>query len=66
MDINQLTKYIYSFHLMKSMKSIDFFSYSKKDCGSNDISLHFVEFSNVNNTDRGSNLNQSSLLYENV
>ena len=37
------------------------FSYSKKECGSNDISLHLVEFSNVHNTDRSSNANPSNL-----
>ena len=42
------------------------FSYSKIECGSNDISSHFVEFSNVYNTDRRSNATQSNLVYKNV
>ena len=42
------------------------FSYSKKECGSNDISSHFVEFSNVCNNDRSSNATQSNLVYKNV
>ena len=42
------------------------FSYSKKESGSNDISLDFVEFSNVHNTDRSSDATQSKLLYKNV
>ena len=42
------------------------FSYSKKECGSNDISSHFVEFSNVYNTDRKSNATQSNLVYKDV
>ena len=41
------------------------FSYSKKESGSNDISLDFVEFSNVHNTDRNSNATQSNLVYKN-
>ena len=41
------------------------FSYSKKECGSNDISSHFVEFSNVYNTDRRPNAIQSNLVYKN-
>ena len=42
------------------------FSYSKKECGSNDISSHFVEFSNVYNNDRSSNATKSNLVYKNV
>ena len=42
------------------------FSYSKIECGLNDISSHFVEFSNVYNTDRRSNATQSNLVYKNV
>ena len=42
------------------------FSYSKKECGSNDISSHFVEFSNVYNTERSSNATQSNLVYKSV
>ena len=42
------------------------FSYSRKECGSNDISLHFVEFSNVHNYDRSSNATQSNLVYKNA
>ena len=41
-------------------------SYFKKECGSNDISLHFVELSNVHNNDRSSNATQSNLVYKNV
>ena len=49
-------------------KSIDNrpFSYSKKECGSNDISSHFVEFSNVYNTNRRSNATESKLVHKNV
>ena len=42
------------------------FSYSKKESGSNDISLHLVEFSNVYNSDRSSNATQSNVVYKNV
>ena len=42
------------------------FSYSKKGSGSNDISSHFVEFSNVYNSDRSSNATQSNLVYKNA
>ena len=40
------------------------FSYSENECGSNDISLQFVEFSNVHNCDGSSNGTQSSLVYK--
>ena len=40
------------------------FSYSKKESGSNDISSHFVEFSNVYNGNRSSNATQSNLVYK--
>ena len=40
------------------------FSYSESECGSNDISLQFVEFSNVHNCDRSSNATLSSLAYK--
>ena len=40
------------------------FSYSKKKSGSNDISLRFVEFSNVHNSDGSSNAAQSNLMYK--
>ena len=42
------------------------YSYSRRECGSNDISLHFVEFSNVHNTNRISNATQSNLVHKNV
>ena len=42
------------------------FSYSKKESGSNDISSHCGEFSNVYNSDRSSNATQSNLVYQNV
>ena len=42
------------------------FSYSEKESLSNDTSLHFVEFSNVHNSDRSSNATRSSLVYKNV
>ena len=42
------------------------FSYSRKECGSDNISLHFVEVSNVDNSDRNCNANQSYLVYKNV
>ena len=37
---------------LRSFSSNRPFSYSKKKSGSNDISLHFVEFSNTHNSDR--------------
>ena len=40
------------------------FSYSESKCGSNDISLQFVEFSNVHNCDRSSNATLSNLAYK--
>ena len=40
------------------------FSYSENECGSNDISLQFVEFSNVHNCDRSSNATLSNLAYK--
>ena len=42
------------------------FSYSKTESESKDISLHFVEFSNVHITDRSSNATQSNLVYKYV
>ena len=42
------------------------FSYSEKESGLNDISLHLVGFSNVHNADRSSNTTQSNLVYKNV
>ena len=44
------------------------FSYSERERGLNDISLHFVEFSNVHHYDRYSNTIQSSLahMYRNI
>ena len=42
------------------------FSYSKKECVPNDISLHFVEFSNTHKSDRSANANQSNLVYKDV
>ena len=42
------------------------FSYSEKECGSNDISLQFVEFSKVHNCDRSSNAIQSNLANKTV
>ena len=40
------------------------FSYSENECGSNDISLQFEEFSNVHNCDRSSNATRSNLAYK--
>ena len=40
-------------------------SYSEKESQSNDTLLHFVEFSNVHNTDRSSNATRSNLVYKN-
>ena len=34
------------------------------ECGSNDISLQFVEFSNVHNCDRSCNVTRSNLVYK--
>ena len=42
------------------------FSYSEKESQSNDTLLHFVEFSNVYNSDRSSNATRSNLAYKNV
>ena len=42
------------------------FSYSEKESQSNDTLLHFVEFSNVHNSDRSSNATRSNLVYKNV
>ena len=40
------------------------FSYSENESGLNDVSLHFVEFSNVHNCDPSSNATQSNLAYK--
>ena len=40
------------------------FSYSENERGSNDISLQFVEVSNVHNCDRISNATLSNLVYK--
>ena len=40
------------------------FSYSENECESNEISLHFVEFSNVHNCGRSSNATQSNLTHK--
>ena len=42
------------------------FSYSEKESQSNDTLLHFVEFSNVHNSDISSNATRSNLMYKNV
>ena len=44
------------------------FSCSKKESGSNDISLYFVEFSNEQNNDRNSNATRTSCIhvYKNI
>ena len=42
------------------------FSYSKQECGLNDMSLPLVEFSNIHNTDRSFNATQSNLVYRNI
>ena len=42
------------------------FSFSEKECGSNDISSQSVEFSNMQNGDRSSNAIQSNLAHQNV
>ena len=42
------------------------FSYSEKESQSNDTLLHFVEFSNVHNSDRNSNATRSNLVYKTV
>ena len=42
------------------------FSYSEKESQSNDTLLHFVEFSNVHNSDGSSNATQSNLVNKNV
>ena len=39
-------------------------SYSEKECGSNNSSLHFVDFSDMHNCDRSSNAIQSNLAYK--
>ena len=55
-------------YMLEIARSIDNepFSYSKKVSGSNDISLHFVEFSNLHNADRSSNATQSNFVYKTV
>ena len=40
------------------------FSYFENECGSNDISLQFAEFSNVHNCDRSCNATLSNLVYK--
>ena len=42
------------------------FSVSEKESQWNDNLLQFVEFSNVHNSDRGSNATRSNLMYKNV
>ena len=42
------------------------FSYSEKESQSNDTLLHFVEFSNVHNSDRSPNATRSNVAYKNV
>ena len=42
------------------------FSYSEKESQSKDTLLHFVEFSNVYNSDRSSNATRLNLMYKNV
>ena len=42
------------------------FSDSEKESQSNDTLLHFVEVSNVHNSDRSSNAIRSNLVYKNV
>ena len=42
------------------------FCFSEKDSQSNDTLLHFVEFSNVHNSDKSSNATRSNLVYKNV
>ena len=40
-------------------------SYSEKESESNDVLIHFVEFSNVHNSDRSSNATRSNYVYKN-
>ena len=40
------------------------FSYSENECGSNDISLQFLEFSNLDNCDPSFNATLSNLEYK--
>ena len=48
-----------------SMSSVNrTFSYPEKGSQSNDTLLHFVEFSNVHNSDRSSNATRSNLVYK--
>ena len=47
-------------------KQRDSLAIMKKESQSNDTLLLFVEFSNVDNSDRSSNASQSSLAYKNV
>ena len=42
------------------------FSYYEKESQAKDTSLHFVEFSNVHNSDRSSNATRSNLVYKDV
>ena len=41
-------------------------TYSKKESESNDVVMHFKEFSNVHNSNRSSNATRSNVLYKNV
>ena len=43
-----------------------FVSCSERESQSNDTLLHFVEFSNVHNSDRSSNATRSNLAYKDV
>ena len=61
-----------SFHWLPIIDSLMVFvqrkviSCSKKESGSNDILINFVEFLNVHNKDRASNVTQSNLSYNNI
>ena len=53
-------------HISSLKYIIDLLAILKKNLKSNDTLAHFVEFSNVHNSDRSSNATRSNLVYKNV
>ena len=64
MENGNLFKFAQNYLLSVEVSPNRPFSYSENECGSNDISLQFVEFSNVDNCDRSVNATLSSLEYK--
>ena len=52
----------FNFHISEKVSAKEF----RKESESNDILLHFVEYSNVHNSDRRSNATQSNVLHKNA